>query len=143
MNDKRFLKLAIEQSGLSVKQGRFPAGAVIVLDKEVVVSETSDIHPGYQHAECRAVDKAFQKIGRLTDATLYASMEPCLMCLARAYWSGIRKILFAIPRKSMPKEYYEGLHDNSELVRVFNEKVQLVQVKELEEEAMKIVRMWQ
>ena len=143
MNDKEFLKLAVEQSELSVEQGRFPAGAVVVLDNEVIASEMSDTYPGYQHAECRAIDKAFQKRGKLVGATLYASMEPCLMCLARAYWSGIRKILFAIPRGRMPKENYEGVYDSSELIGVFNEKVQLVHIKELEEEAMKVVRIQQ
>lgn len=129
MNEKEFLKFAIEQSELSVKQSKFPAGAVVVLDNKAIALGTSDIFPGYQHAECRAIDKAFQKAGKLTNATLYASMEPCLMCLARAYWSGIRNILFAIPRKSVSKEYYEGSHNNNELVNIFNEKVQLVHVR--------------
>jgi len=85
MNDKEFIKLAIKQSKLSISQGRFPAGALIVSKNEIIASEMSDIYPGYQHAECKAIDNAFLKMGKLTDATLYASMEPCLMCLARAY----------------------------------------------------------
>lgn len=142
MDDKEFLKSAIKQSELSVKEGRFPAGAIIVLDNEVLTSEISDIHPGYQHSECKAIDKAFEKVGDLSNATLYASMEPCLMCLSRAYWAGIRKIVFAISRKKVPKEYYEGVHENKKLVETFNEEVALVHIEDLEEEAIKIVRTW-
>ncbi|MBI2013665.1 MAG: nucleoside deaminase [Candidatus Colwellbacteria bacterium] len=141
-NDKKFLRSAIKQSKLSVEQGRFPAGAILVLNGEVIASEMSDTDSGYEHAECRAVDTAFQKVGKLTNTTLYASMEPCLMCLGRAYWAGIRKIVFAISRNSVPKEYYEGLHDNNELMDSFNEKIELIHLSELEEEAIKVVRMW-
>ncbi|MDD4289934.1 MAG: nucleoside deaminase [Patescibacteria group bacterium] len=140
MNDKEFLKLAIKQSELSAKQGRFPAGALIVFRDEIVASETSDIYPGYQHAECRAIDDAFQKIGKLTDATLYTSLEPCLMCLTRAYWSGIRRIVFAISKKKVDKQDYEGQQDNREIVKRLNEPIEYLQIIDMENEALKVLR---
>lgn len=143
MNDKEFLKLAIEQSGLSVKQGRFPAGALVVLNDEIIASGISDAHLGYQHAECRVIDQSFQKIGRLTGATLYASMEPCLMCLARAYWAGIRRIVFAINKKDMDQQYYEGDQDNRGIAGQFNEKIEYLEIIDLKDEALGIVRKWQ
>ena len=143
MDDKEFLKSAIEQSKLSVKQGKFPAGAVVVFGKKIVASGVSDSYPGYQHAECRAVDEAFQKIGNLKSATLYASMEPCLMCLARAYWSGIRKIVFAISKKSLDPRYYEGSYDSSKIVEAINEPIEYSHVVDLESEALKIVEEWE
>ena len=142
MDDKKFLKLAIEQSELSVKEGKFPAGALIVLGNEIITSEMSDSYPGYQHAECKAIDRAFQKIGKLTDATLYASMEPCLMCLSRAYWAGIRRIVYAINRKSVNQEYYESSRDNKKTVENLNESTEYLQIADLESEALKIVRTW-
>ena len=81
----------------------------MVLNDEVVATGISDIYPGYQHAECQAIDSAFQRFGKLTGATLYASMEPCIMCLSRAYWAGIRKIIFAARKDDLKIEYYEGL----------------------------------
>src|SRR3989344_4061737 len=139
MDDEKFLKLAIEQSRVSVEQGRFPAGAVVIFDGEIVASGVSDSYPGYQHAECRAVDEAFQKIGNLKGATLYASMEPCLMCLARTYWSGIRKIVFAISKESLDLRYYEGSYDSSKIVEAINEPIEYSHVADLESEAFKVV----
>ncbi len=143
MNNKEFLKLAIEQSELSVGQGQFPAGALVVLDNEVIASETSDSYPSYQHAECKAIDKAFKKIGKLTNATLYASMEPCLMCLARVYWSGIRRIVYATNRDSLNQHYYEGSQDNRKILKDLNESIEYLQIADLENEALKVVRRWE
>ena len=143
MNDKEFLKLAIEQSELSSKQGRFPAGALLVVNNKIVASEISDFYPGYQHAECKAIDKAFQEIKNLTNATLYASMEPCLMCLARAYWSGVRRIVYAISRDNVNRRYYEGLQDHRKTAEDLNESIEYLQIIELEKEALKVVRVWE
>jgi len=143
MNDNEFLKLAIEQSQLSVGQGRFPAGALVVIGNGIVTVEISDIYPGYQHAECKVIDKAFQKIGKLTDATLYASMEPCLMCLMRAYWSGIRRIVYAIGRDDLNKEYYEGSQDSRKILEDLNETMEYLQILDLESEALRVVKAWE
>lgn len=143
MDDKEFLKLTIKQSGLSVEQERFPAGALVVLAGDVIASGMSDSYPGYNHAECEVIDKAFQKIGKLSDATLYASMEPCLMCLMRAYWSGIRRIVYAINRSKLNQQYYEGLHKNEKEIENLNEPIEYLQITDLEEEALKVVRTWE
>lgn len=142
MNDSDFLKLSIEQSKLSVKQGRFPAGAVVVWDGKIIASETSDAYPGYQHAECRAIDNAFQKVGRLTNATLYASMEPCLMCLMRAYWSGIRRVVYVISRDKLNEQYYEGCN-NLDIINNLNEAMQYLHIPDLEADALEIVKNWE
>lgn len=143
MEDKEFLNLAIEQSKQSVAQGRFPAGAVVVKGGEVIASGVSDAYPGYQHAECRAIDVAFQEQGILTNATLYASMEPCMMCLSRAYWAGIRKIVYAIGRERLKVEYYEGAHDNVQIMSAMNENIEYIHLNEQENDALEIVRKWE
>ena len=140
MNDKEFLKLAIRQSELSVERGLFPSGALVVFKNEIIASETSYVYPGYQHAEYKAIDNAFQKIGRLAGAILYVSMEPCLMCLGMAYWAGIRKIVYAIRKESVKQEYYEGIQDNEKTAESFNESMEYLQIPELEEDALKVVR---
>jgi len=143
MNDKEFLKLAIRQSELSIVQGRFPAGALVVLKNEIISSEVSEAYPDYQHVECKAVDVAFEKIGKLNDAVLYASMEPCVMCLMRAYWAGIRKIVYAISRRKVDRDYYEGLHNNLEVIESLNESLEYLQVAGLQEQALKTVVLWE
>lgn len=142
MNDKEYIKLAIEQSRISIRHGNFPAGAAIVMNDKVVSVGTSDIFPGYQHAECMAIDKAFRDLGNLYGAALYASMEPCLMCLTRAYWAGIRRLVYAIKKENVDGSYYEGEDDNSEIVDRFNEPFEYIYERDLEAEALEVVSDW-
>jgi guanine deaminase len=52
------------------------------------------------HAEMVAIRRACQAVGSfsLAGATLYASCEPCPMCLASAYWARISRIVYANTR---------------------------------------------
>ena len=143
-NDIFYLKLAIEKSKESAKKGLFPAGSLVVKEGKILSSEISAPYPGYEHADSKAVDRAFDKLkGHLQNATLYSSMEPCLMCIARAYWTGIRRIVFAISKQNVSVSYYESEHNNEEVVKDFNEKIDLVHIKELQDEALEIVRSWE
>src|SRR3989344_4807179 len=97
MNDKDFLKLAVEQAKKSVEKGGFPAGAVVAKDGEVVSQAASLgllINDPTSHAETAAIREACQKLQTidLLGATLYESLESCNMCFSVAYWAGIGKI---------------------------------------------------
>lgn len=142
-DDIKFLKLAIENSKKSFEQGNFPAGAIVVKDGEVIASEVSSPYPGLLHADSKAVTKAFEKFGPIKDATLYIGLESCLMCTGVAYWGGIRRIVFAVPKSKVSGDYYETHEDTSELVGKFNEKIERIHVSELEGEALSIVREWE
>lgn len=143
--DKNFLKSAIEMSKQSYMEGAFPAGAVIVKEGKVVAKTTSSQYPQINfHSESKAIDLTISKDNKqLTECTLFASMEPCLMCLSRAYWAGIRRIVFAIKKESVPYALcYESNSNHYELMEKFNQKIQLVHIEELENEAMKNVNEW-
>ena len=143
--DVEFLKMAIEMSHQSYDEGAFPAGAVIVKDGKVISKTTSATFPKINyHAESKSIDIAINDLNeQLTDCTLYASMEPCLMCLSRAYWAGIRKIVFAVKKENVPySSCYESNLNHFDLMEKFNEKIQLVHIEELQDEAMKDVKVW-
>ena len=80
-----------------------PFGAVIVCEGRIVgrgqnrVTSTND---PTAHAEVVALREACTALSRfhLAGATLYASCEPCPMCLAAAYWAHIERIVFACTR---------------------------------------------
>ncbi len=140
--DIRYVKEAIKISKNSFKRGAFPAGAILVQNTQIIAKNTSDKYPKIIfHAESKTIDRAINKLNaQLSNCTLYCSMEPCLMCLSRAYWSGIRKIVFAIKKESVPyQSCYESNHSNYELLEKFNEKIELVHIKELENEALRVV----
>ncbi|NBV76779.1 hypothetical protein EBR66_01295 [bacterium] len=121
----------------------FPAGAVVVKDGEVISSEISSPYPGLFHADSKAVSTAFQKSGVQKGAILYVGLEPCLMCTSVAYWAGIRRIVFAIPKSNVSSNYYETHNDTHNVVAAFNEYMNIVHLKSLEPEVLEVVRKWE
>jgi len=143
MDDKDYLKLAIENSKKSMAEGNFPAGAIVVKDGKVISSAVSSPYPGLFHADSKAVTEAFNKLGPLKGATLYIGLESCLMCAGVAYWAGIRRIVYAVSKSKVSGNYYETPEDTRPLFDKFNEKIELVHLKELEDEALAIIRQWE
>ena len=141
--DTKYIKQAIENSRISMEDGRFPAGAVVVKDNEVIASEVSSPFPNLLHADSKAIYKAFDKYGPLKGATLYIGLESCLMCTSMAYWAGIRRIVYAVPKSKISGDYYETHEDTSAIIEKFNEKIEKVHLAELEDEALKIVHEWE
>lgn len=96
----RFIREAIAASEAAVEHGNHPFGAVLVKDGVVVLRAENNIFTGRDptgHAETNLVrlagaayDEAF-----LADCILYTSTEPCPMCSAAIFWSGIRTVVFA------------------------------------------------
>ena len=94
--DERFMRLAIAEAA----KGDFPFGAVIVRDGDVIASarnvgKANDDPTA--HAEMMALREliAAGATARLKGATLYASGEPCPMCMGAIIWCGIGRVVFA------------------------------------------------
>jgi len=143
MHDTKYLKLAIQNSIRSMNEGNFPAGAVVVKDDTILSSAVSSPYPGLFHADSKAVSNAFNQNGSLHGATLYIGLESCLMCTGVAYWAGIRRIVYAVPKSRVSGDYYETSEDTHTLFDKFNEKIEFVHLKDLEEEALAIIRQWE
>ncbi len=100
LKDKQFIQEAIKLSFDSVKQGGGPFGAVIVKQGKIIAGGTNKVtllNDPTAHAEIIAIREAAKKLNSfdLSGCELYASCEPCPMCLSAIYWSGIDKIYFA------------------------------------------------
>ncbi len=102
--DDLFLARAVElaQKGSELGEGG-PFGAVIVREGKIVGEDWNRVvarHDPTAHAEIGAIRAACATAGsfHLPGATLYASSEPCPMCLAAAYWARIERIVFANSR---------------------------------------------
>jgi tRNA(Arg) A34 adenosine deaminase TadA len=150
MQDKDFLKMAVEQGRKSVEQGGFPAGAVIVKDGKVVAEGVSlgyKLHDPTEHAETSAIRKACQAIGssNLDGAILYESLECCNMCFSVSNWAGISKIVYACRKtpEMVSKHYYEGTTANKELNESNNSKIETVFIPDFEEEVLAQVADWE
>jgi tRNA(Arg) A34 adenosine deaminase TadA len=80
-----------------------PFGAVVVRDGQVIGegwNEVTSTNDPTAHAEVVAIRRACaaRRSFSLAGATLYASCEPCPMCLASAYWARVSRIVFANTR---------------------------------------------
>lgn len=76
-----------------------PVGAVIVLNNQVIgkgYNQTISLADPTAHAEIQAIRAAAKHIGnfRLCDATLYVTLEPCLMCSGAMIHSRLKRVVF-------------------------------------------------
>ena len=149
MDDKYFLKLAVEQGYKSVAAGGFPAGAVVVKDGKVIAKGISlgrKLSDPTEHAETSAIRKACKDLGSYLDgATLYGSLECCNMCFSVANWAGIKRIVYACKKTSemVKKQYYEGNATNESINDCNNRKITLQFIPEFEEEVLKTIKKWE
>ncbi len=80
-----FMRLALKEAEEALKEGEVPVGAVLVKENKVIASarnrKEADTDPT-AHAELLVLRKGACATGkwRLTDATIYVSKEPCVMC---------------------------------------------------------------
>lgn len=146
--DKSFLQQAIEQAKKSVAMGGFPAGAIVVKNGEVIgegVSIGNKLNDPTSHGEMDAIRAACKKMqtSDLSGSVLYASTQPCLMCLGASMWSAIPKIVFALPKEKVSAEYYGGTYAPSAINAELTRPLELVHHAELEDESLAIVREWE
>lgn len=104
MNDRYYMKLALEQAVDAFDRGEFPVGCVIVQNGKVLaVGSRSGTTPDkplcseIDHAEIRALKSLETNDARFDPkrAVLYVTMEPCLMCFGAIILAGIKKIVYA------------------------------------------------
>ncbi|WP_407525961.1 nucleoside deaminase [Methylobacterium oryzisoli] len=101
-DDKKFMARAIELSEKTslVESAGGVFGSVIVQDGKILAEGANRVvaeNDPTWHGEIEAIRKACKAQGsfKLRDATLYTSAEPCPMCMAAAYWAGIKAIYYA------------------------------------------------
>jgi len=99
-NDLFFMERAYEQALLGFKKEEIPVGAVVVYENEIISeahNESISKTDPTSHAEIEAIREAALKIGnyRLTDATMYVTLEPCLMCCGALIHARFDKVVFS------------------------------------------------
>jgi tRNA(adenine34) deaminase len=98
-HDAAFMQVALEQAADSAKAGEIPVGAVVVVSGEIVATGQNrsirDSDPS-AHAEVVALRAAGSTLSnyRLTDATLYVTLEPCPMCIGAIAQGRVARVVF-------------------------------------------------
>jgi len=99
MGEEHFMKLALREAENAFSEGEVPVGAIVVINNRVIsrgYNMVEKLKDPTAHAEMIALTSAFNSLGSkyLQDATLYVTVEPCLMCAGALHWSKIGKIVW-------------------------------------------------
>lgn len=100
MTDEHFMRQALREARLAEEKGEVPIGAVVVMNGQVIGrghNQVEMLNDCTAHAEMIALTAAFNFLGAkyLMEATLYVTLEPCVMCAGALYWSKIGRIVYA------------------------------------------------
>jgi len=136
--DEHFMREALKEARKALVAEEVPIGAVVVMEGQIIArgyNMVETLNDCTAHAEMIALTAAFNQLGSkyLMTATLYVTMEPCVMCSGALYWSKIGRIVFGA---SDEKNGYTRLHAP---VNPFHPKTQLVKGI-LEEECLVLVK---
>jgi tRNA(adenine34) deaminase len=95
-----FMTLALEQADLAYRDDEVPVGAVLVSPEGEVLSKQFNLKESQfnstAHAEILAIVEGSKRIQnwRLSECTLYVTLEPCPMCLAALVQSRVKMCVF-------------------------------------------------
>lgn len=99
MTDEYFMMQALKEARTAFEEDEIPIGAVVVINQKVIArghNMTEKLKDPTAHAEMIALTSAFNFLGSkyLPEATLYVTVEPCLMCAGALFWSKINRIVW-------------------------------------------------
>jgi len=101
-DDERFMRLALNEAQKALSANEIPIGCVIVSQGQIIGrghNLTETLEDVTAHAEIQAITAAAQTVGGkyLPDATLYVTVEPCVMCAGAIGWAQISRIVYGAP----------------------------------------------
>jgi tRNA(adenine34) deaminase len=125
MDDIYFMIIALEEAKKAFEKAEAPIGAIVVKDNEII-SRGHNLRESLQdptaHAELLAIRDAAAKLGRwrLTDCTVYVTLEPCAMCAGAMVLARIKRLVYGA---SDPKAGAVGSLMNVLLLEKLNHQV--------------------
>lgn len=97
--DIQWMNQALQEAQYAFERDEVPIGAVVVLKDKIIArgyNQTELLNDCTAHAEMIALTSAFNYAGSkyLPEASLYVTVEPCLMCSGALYWSKIGRVIY-------------------------------------------------
>ena len=126
--DKKFLQQAIALAAENVRTGRGgPFAALVVKDGQIIAEGTNLVTTNNDptaHAEITAIRNACKQLGSflLEDCTLYATCEPCPMCLGAIYWARPKRLVFAADKQQAAAAGFDDAFIYNEIALPYNQR---------------------
>ena len=97
--DATFMRAALERARAAAAEGEVPVGAVLVHGERIIAAGHNtpiSSHDPTAHAEIEALRAGGRALGsyRLSDTTLYVTLEPCVMCASAMVHARVRRLVF-------------------------------------------------
>ena len=94
-----FMRQALREAAEAFDREEIPIGAVVVMNNKIIAKAHNQVellNDSTAHAEILALTTAYQLMGSkyLPEATLYVTVEPCLMCCGALYWGKVGRIVY-------------------------------------------------
>ncbi|UZR95825.1 nucleoside deaminase [Chondrinema litorale] len=124
-----------------------PFGAVIVKDGKIVGEGSNMVtsqNDPTAHAEVVAIRNACKNLNsfQLTGCTIYASCEPCPMCLGAIYWARPDKLIFACTKEDAKKAGFDDQFIYEEIDLPYSER-KITTEQNGRDIAIEVFKLWQ
>jgi tRNA(adenine34) deaminase len=124
-DDIYFMQQALKEAVIAYERDEVPVGAIVVINNKIISrghNQVELLNDSTAHAEILALTSAYNSLGSkyIPEATLYVTVEPCLMCCGAMYWGKIGRIVYGASDekngfKHITKENWP-FHPKTELV---------------------------
>ena len=125
-SDEYFMQFALKEARYAFEEEEVPVGAVVVVQNKIISrghNQVERLNDATAHAEMIALTAAFNYIGSkyITDAALYVTLEPCLMCCGAMYWGKLGRVVYGASDEKNGFKHITGnnwpFHPKTELVK--------------------------
>ncbi|MEA3452396.1 MAG: nucleoside deaminase [Bacteroidota bacterium] len=142
-SDEYFMQIALEEANKAYQNNEVPIGAILVIDNRIIArayNQTETLQDTTAHAEILAITTATNFLGSkyLQDATLYVTVEPCIMCTGAIFWSKISRLVYATNDEKIGYKKFENVLNKNNL-SLQHPKLK-VKSAVLQDEAQKLMR---
>ena len=99
MTDEYYMQMALKEAQKAFVAGEVPVGAVVGQNDRILArgfNQVEQLNDPTAHAEIIALTSAFNFLGSkyLPEASIFVTVEPCLMCAGALYWSKIGRVVY-------------------------------------------------
>ena len=146
-NHRAFMAHAIELSLKNVQDGGGPFAAIVVRNGEIIaegVNRVTATNDPTAHAEVRAIRKACEKLAsfELKDCDMYATCEPCPMCLGAIYWARLRRVFYGNVAADAAKIGFDDSFIYAEMQRPHAQRA-IPMIQMMHQESLAAFRAWE